>query len=221
MKRILVALLLSACNPSAPAPTKTADAPPASTQATPAKAEPRQFGAAFTLTSGEPLAAAIARVGAPAADAKAKDEHTCGDGEKAAEGAKDAAKSVESCSGATGSAGTPRTPGDEAGQKVRVKGNVASVCQRAGCWMVLQDGSSEARIFTREHRFFLPKDIVGKTAEVEGTLRAETLSPKFAKHLAADAAGTPRTPGSGKDPGKGDAPQKEYLMTATAVVITD
>ncbi len=204
MKRALFLFVLGACNSPAPAPTKAADAPPA---LAPAKAEPRQFGAAFTLGAAEPLAQAIARVAQDGATAKGE-EHAC-DGDKAKSGGD---KPVESCGAANA---------DAQGPKVRVKGTVASVCQKAGCWMVLQDGVTEARIFMREHRFFLPKDIAGKSAEVEGTLRAKTVSPQFAKHLAADAAGTPRTPGAGKSPPEGAGEQKEYMMSATAVAISD
>ncbi|MBM4359142.1 MAG: DUF4920 domain-containing protein, partial [Deltaproteobacteria bacterium] len=101
---------------------------------------------------------------------------------------------------------------DSTGQMVRVSGTVSAVCQKAGCWMTLQDGSAEARIFTREHRFFMPKDIVGKRAEVEGNLRVNAVSAGFAKHLAEDG---------GKDPATVNGPQNEYVVNAIGVRILD
>ena len=100
---------------------------------------------------------------------------------------------------------------DEGGELVRVSGTVHSVCKKAGCWMVLQDGDKKVRIFTKEHGFFLPKDTAaGRSAEVEGTLRAKTLSKKFAQHLAED---------NGDDTATVTGPTQEYLMTATAITL--
>ncbi len=187
MKRVLLGLALCACNASAPAPAKdTAPTATATAQAAPAPAAqaPKHFGAAFTLAASEPLSHAIAKCDAP--DAGQKPAESCG-----------------------------AVNGDEGGgKKVRVRGTVTSVCQKMGCWMMLADGASEARIFTREHGFFLPKDIAGKTAEAEGVLQARKLSPAFAKHLADDAGKE-----APKD-GKADA-GSAYVMSAAAVDVVD
>jgi hypothetical protein len=207
---LFLAIVCAACNSSsAPTPTKTESAPTASAQSTGAPeaksdANGRHFGAAFSIAASEPLSQVAARIGKPEAkDGKTGDkgaqkgaEHSCG-----GEGKSD--KVLEGCGAAVS---------DESGQKVRVRGTVASVCQKAGCWLVLEDGTTQVRIFTREHQFFLPKDVVGKQADVEGTLRTKTLSSAFAKHLAEDG---------GKDPSKvPDAPQQELMMTATGVAIS-
>lgn len=207
----LVALVaLVACN-SQPAPNPAQEpASPTTAAAQPADASGKQFGAAFTLAGVEPLSAAIARAGKDArpkeqvgASPSAAGEHSCGGHGTKLEANDKLANEVDSCGSAVV---------QDDGEVVRVSGTVSAVCQKAGCWMTLQDGTNEARIFTREHKFFMPKDIAGKRAEVEGKLRAKTMSAGFAKHLAEDG---------GKDPSKVEGPQREFLVTATAVRIFD
>lgn len=93
---------------------------------------------------------------------------------------------------------------------VQVSGTVDSVCQKAGCWMVLKDGDVTARIFTKAAGFFLPKDIAGKKAVVEGKLESRTMSERFAKHLEQDKGG---------DPSKIQGQQRELVMDATGVKV--
>lgn len=212
---VALLVLVVACN-SQPSPPPAQEPSPGSTAGAPdalAKpvSQPKQFGAAFTLPASEGLSLAVARIGkdsAPPAGSgvpKVGDEHSCGAAHGAAgKDAKDASgKEVASCGAATS---------DDSGKLVRVSGTVSAVCQKAGCWLTLQDGTTEARIFTKEHQFFMPKDIAGKHAEVEGLLRAKTVSAAFAKHLAEDG---------GKDPAKVDGPQQEFMVTAMAVRLLD
>ena len=74
--------------------------------------------------------------------------------------------------------------------------------------MVLQDGDVSARVFTKQDGFFLPIDIIGKKASVEGKLQAHTISEKFAKHLEEDRGG---------DPASVKGPSKELVLYASAV----
>jgi hypothetical protein len=191
MKRVLFASALSAsalcaCNSSAPAPAKDAPAPTASatTQAAPAAAQAPKHFGA-AFTLNASEPLSQAITKCDAPDAAQKPADSCG-----------------------------AVNGDDGGKKVRVRGTVTSVCQKAGCWMMLQDGATEARIFTREHGFVLPKDIAGKTAEAEGILQARKLSPGFAKHLAEDA---------GKEAPKDAKPEagNSYVMSASAVDLID
>ncbi len=220
-----IALSLAACN-SMETPTRTGDTtPPAPSTASSvsanaqAPAAPKHYGAAFSLDKSEPLTAAVSRVGAPKGGVgKGDGAHACGEGHGAplagtatagtatagtakAGNGKATEGELASCAGAVA---------DDSGAKVRVSGTVSAVCQKAGCWLTLVDGDQEARIFTKEHGFFLPKDIAGRKAEVEGTLRAKVLTEGFAKHLAEDG---------GKDPSKVTGPLTEYMMTATAVAL--
>lgn len=68
------------------------------------------------------------------------------------------------------------------GQTVKLQGRIIEVCQRTGCWVVLDAGGTPVRVRT-EHVFFVPKDASGQ-ALVHGIWRA---APKPAD-APADAA---------------------------------
>ncbi len=196
---LLVSPLLSGCEQNPTAASKDTSKTSASSASTTTAAAKNHFGAAFKLTKGEPLRAAIARAAkaaSPAASGSASTAASAGTDSACADDAP-----IDSCEGANN---------NEQGEKVRVSGIVESVCQKAGCWMVLKDGDVKARIFTKQDNFFLPKNIAGKKAEAEGTLRARTITKKFAKHLEEDRGG---------DPSKITSGSSEYLMTATAVAL--
>lgn len=69
-----------------------------------------------------------------------------------------------------------------AGKPQRYSGRIAEVCQKEGCWMVLEDDGQSARVMMRDHKFVVPKDATG-TAEVYGVLSRNQLSPEAVKHM--------------------------------------
>lgn len=91
---------------------------------------------------------------------------------------------------------------------VQVSGEVESVCQKKGCWLVVKDGEAQARILMKDHSFTVPLDSKGKPVIVEGTLEAKTFNEAQVKHLEKDA---------GKDPATVSGERTEYVLTATAV----
>jgi hypothetical protein len=62
-------------------------------------------------------------------------------------------------------------PADYVGKTVQVKGKVAEVCEKAGCWMNLVDAKSTAkvRIKVNDGDIVFPKEAVGRLAVAEGT----------------------------------------------------
>jgi len=99
----------------------------------------------------------------------------------------------------------------EGASTVQVSGEVTSVCQAKGCWMVIKDHESDevmARVLMKDHAFSVPMDGTGKKAIVEGELTEKTLSEGQVKHLAKDA---------GEDPAAVEGERKEYVLTASAV----
>jgi len=72
--------------------------------------------------------------------------------------------------------------GSYAGKPQRYSGRIAEVCQKEGCWMVLEDEGQSARVMMRDHKFAVPKDASG-TAEVYGVLSRKELSPEAVKHM--------------------------------------
>ena len=84
-----------------------------------------------------------------------------------------------------------RDPQRFAGKPVRVRGEIASVCQKRGCWMRLRDGAHEARIRFRDYAFFVPLDIAGRTAVVEGVATVTVTTEAMRRHYAEDAGKSP------------------------------
>lgn len=101
------------------------------------------------------------------------------------------------------SGSVPTTP-------VKVTGTVGKVCQKKGCWMVINDGESSARVLVADHAFAIPMDGEGKAAIVEGTMEVRELSEANVAHLKQD----------GDSNIEGDGPRKEFFLHATAVELS-
>lgn len=73
---------------------------------------------------------------------------------------------------------------------VRTEGEVARVCQRAGCWMELRDGEDgpAVRIPMAGHSFFLPLDSAGRHATIQGRVAIQALSADVREHLESEGA---------------------------------
>lgn len=71
---------------------------------------------------------------------------------------------------------------------VKLMGTVNSSCQKKGCWMKMDLGDGqEMRVSFRDYSFFVPKNLGGQTAVVEGYAYVDTIDVAFLKHLAEDA----------------------------------
>lgn len=77
-------------------------------------------------------------------------------------------------------------PARYAGSPRRFSGRITEVCQKEGCWLMLEDDGHAARVMMRDHAFTVPKTASG-AAEVYGVLSVKQLSEAAAKHLAEDA----------------------------------
>jgi hypothetical protein len=68
---------------------------------------------------------------------------------------------------------------------IKCRGTIARVCQAAGCWLELQGpaGGEGLRVPMAGHSFFVPQDIVGHVAVVEGRLAARELNEAQRAHL--------------------------------------
>src|SRR5690606_37333836 len=49
-----------------------------------------------------------------------------------------------------------------AGEPRRYSGRITEVCQKEGCWMMLEDDGQAARVLMRDHAFSVPKDASGQ-----------------------------------------------------------
>lgn len=72
--------------------------------------------------------------------------------------------------------------------EVKLTGKIVEVCQKKGCWMVMNIGQNKTmRIKFKDYAFFVPKDASGKTVIIEGKAFSETTSVATLQHYAEDA----------------------------------
>jgi len=74
------------------------------------------------------------------------------------------------------------------GQPRVFSGRVVDVCQKKGCWVMLEDEGQGARVLLGDHDFYVPKDVRGK-AQVHGVLSRVELSPDAQRHTAQETSG--------------------------------
>jgi hypothetical protein len=81
-------------------------------------------------------------------------------------------------------------PAPYVGKVVQVKGKIAEVCQKAGCWMVLADPESgkTVRVKVKDGEIVFPKDAAGKMAIAEGKFARIEMTKEqavaYLKHVA-------------------------------------
>ena len=98
----------------------------------------------------------------------------------------------------------------------RFTGTIGEVCQKKGCWFVLQDGTQQARVMMRgvldnDTKYFkIPIKSSGKNATIEGKLVTKVFTEANVKHIEFDA---------GRDPEKISGSRKEFVIEARAVKI--
>jgi hypothetical protein len=76
-------------------------------------------------------------------------------------------------------------PKPHLGKVVQCEGTIARVCERMGCWLELKGPTAEQglRVPMAAHAFFIPQEVVGRRAVVEGELTALGLSDEARAHL--------------------------------------
>lgn len=97
---------------------------------------------------------------------------------------------------------------------IQLNGSILDVCQSAGCWMVISDGTNEVRVITK-HKFLLPKDCASKNAQVEGIFKIKEITEEQARHYNDESKITKI---------KSEdiiGPQKVFIIEASGVKILD
>lgn len=72
-------------------------------------------------------------------------------------------------------------------QFFKIEGQVTEVCQAKGCWMILVDGDSYARVMFEDYGFFVPIETSMQRTRIYGVLSEQVLSGAQADHFAQDA----------------------------------
>ncbi len=94
-------------------------------------------------------------------------------------------------------------------QPVLIHGRLTDVCQKMGCWTVIQDQGAQVRVRFKDYGFSLPKDSIGCEAFVEGVVAVEAISEKQARHYESESRDG--------DPDSVKGPQRKVGFTATGV----
>ena len=71
-----------------------------------------------------------------------------------------------------------RDPTRFAGETLLIHGQITEVCQKKGCWAVIQQDDEHVRVKFKDYGFFLPKDCVGAKAYAQGSISAVTPSAR-------------------------------------------
>lgn len=87
------------------------------------------------------------------------------------------------------------------------------VCEKVGCWMVLQDGTTEVRTMFKDYGFNVPKNILNKKLRIQGVVSKKQVSVASQKHYLKDAGA------SESEIAKIKLPKTEYQIVAEAVEI--
>ncbi len=98
-------------------------------------------------------------------------------------------------------------PAAHAGKAGKFTGRITQVCQKKGCWVVLEQDGASARVMAKDHGFAVPMDASG-TAVAYGVLQEEPISEEHARHLV-------------EDDGAAAPAARELRIVATAISIAD
>lgn len=71
---------------------------------------------------------------------------------------------------------------------MKVEGVITGSCQKKGCWMKMDLGNGEQmHVSFKDYEFFVPKNLDGETAIMEGYAKVSTTDVDMLRHLAEDA----------------------------------
>ena len=104
-------------------------------------------------------------------------------------------------------------PGQDSA-RVKLVGEVGAVCQAKGCWLTLQTAAgAPMRVRFKDYGFFVPKDLAGKTAVVDGWVHRALVPAAELRHYAQDA-GRPAA-----EVAAITAPVAQYTFVADGVLV--
>ncbi len=68
-----------------------------------------------------------------------------------------------------------------------VEGKVEQVCEKKGCWMTINDGTSSVMVRFKDYGFFVPMKLKGQKIKAEGVFVKKERSIADLKHFAKDS----------------------------------
>ena len=97
--------------------------------------------------------------------------------------------------------------------EIKVTGKVKEVCKAEGCWLKMETANGDMMIRMKDHSFFVPVSMQGKTIVVEGTASVKETSVDMLKHYAEDAGKSKEEIAAIKEP------KKEITMQAKGILV--
>jgi len=82
------------------------------------------------------------------------------------------------------------TPADFFNETVLVEATVTAVCQKAGCWMQIEDGGEKPMVRWESGcggQYTFPKDLAGKRVLIQGSFYPKTITAADIEHLVEEA----------------------------------
>ena len=103
---------------------------------------------------------------------------------------------------------------EEDSLNIKLRGTIAEVCQKKGCWMTMDIGSGNTmRVTFRDYGFFIPKDAHGKKVIIKGTAKKELVTVEALRHYAQDAGKT------AEEVSAIAAPERQFTFVADGLMI--
>lgn len=103
--------------------------------------------------------------------------------------------------------------GKEGKVDVKIKGKVTEVCQEMGCWIKVQSTNGDMTVRMKDHKFFVPVVLSGKTIVIDGTAEEKITTVESQKHLLEDAGK------SKEEIAKITKPKKEIVIQAKGILV--
>ena len=102
---------------------------------------------------------------------------------------------------------------DKEPKEIKVKGKVTEVCKAEGCWLRMQTAEGTTMIRMKDHKFFVPVSMQGKTIVAEGTATLKESSVDMLRHYAEDAGKSKEEIAAIKEP------KKEVVLQAKGILV--
>ncbi len=91
-----------------------------------------------------------------------------------------------------------------------IDGIVTTVCQSAGCWIIIKDGDKDLFVKAQGEKFFMPKNAAGASVRAMGVVKELDMPEEMLKHFAKE----------GMNLGEIKGPRKMMMMVASGVELT-
>jgi hypothetical protein len=102
----------------------------------------------------------------------------------------------------------PREP-----KEIKVKGKVVEVCKAEGCWLRMETSGGTMMVRMKDHKFFVPVSMQGKTIVADGVATLKETSVDMLRHYAEDAGKSKEEIAAIKEP------KKEIVLQAKGILV--